>query len=240
MIDIACELLPFYDPREALGGYKMLVAHSRKGTEYIGPSNAALWSKSSIIHTTLFLVDIHEWLEDMQGPGSAPETRRIICYDCSILSSLIIPELLFHGYQQTASWTPKKGEFFLLEDENTTHTLVFRNLSHGTEIRLVSLRAYLRSRSLSDLSAMVLQDRFIPDLPVEPWGHPSMEGLTACKVRTMAMLQVWEKMFTTGMVWETTGRTLSAGGIAWNNFKRRVKKETRTDVWKILYPDMKP
>lgn len=240
MIDIACELLPYWDPAGELGGYKMLVAETRRGAEYIGPSNAALWSKSSIIHNTLFLVDIHEWLESFEGPGSAAETRRLICYDCSILSSLIIPELLLHGYTQTDSWTPKKGTFFLLEDENTTHTLVFRTMDHGTEVRLVSLRAYLRSRSLSDLAAKTIQEKFIPDLPVEPWGHPTMEGLAACKIRTHAILEIWEKMFSSGMVWESTGRTLSAGGIAWSNFKRKVKKETGEQIWKILYPDMTP
>lgn len=141
MIDLYLSMLPHYDHQEQRGGYKMgLILGPHDKIYPIGPTNRNSWSRSSLLHNQFFCRDLLDFLEDLSGPGRVSESRRIICYDCSLAASLIIVPMLYRGYVQVPSWTPKKGEFFLLEDSRQIHTLVFRSRKTGCEIRFISIK----------------------------------------------------------------------------------------------------
>lgn len=84
-----------------------------------------------------------DWISDAKGPGRNPEGRRIICWDCSLIVSLIIKRLLIRRYKPTDSWEPKKGEFFILETKKQVHTLIIRGKIGGAEFRLYSLKSFI-------------------------------------------------------------------------------------------------
>lgn len=88
---------------------------------------------------------IIDWISDAKGPGRNPEGRRIICWDCSVLVSLLIRRLLIRRYRPCESWQPKKGEFFILETKKQVHTLIVRGRLGGAEFRFYSLKSFISS-----------------------------------------------------------------------------------------------
>lgn len=117
--------------------------------------------------------------------------------------------MLRRGYLQTESWTPKKGEFFILDDGETVHSMVFRSRKKGgVEIRIISLKAFVRGHNgLPDIVAKTLPDRTpLGDIPVEPWGIPTDGGLSAILDHSRTLCIIWQRCFDSGYIYESSGR----------------------------------
>ena len=244
MIEYGMSLLPFWDQFGKRGGYKLAVAYNRDNDihDVIGPTNRRYWLESSLNHNVIFQRDVLDWLENQSGPGSAPEARRIICWDCTALVSLIIQPMLRRGYTQTESWTPKKKEFFIIDDGLTIFTMVFRSAKTGAEIRIISLKNYVRgTNGLPEILSKIIPEHApLGDIPVEQWDEPGQGGLRAIFEHSKAITEIWDRCFTSGYIWESSGRSISAGGIAWSNFCRELWAAGRNKPWEILFPGMGP
>lgn len=110
VIDMTCSMLPYWDAKGNRGGYKLAVMYDtvNKRHEVIGPTNRNYWFKDSKNHNWMLRVDLLTYLENLAGPGRSPETRRIVCWDCTALCSMLIYPMLVFGYTFTSIWTPKK------------------------------------------------------------------------------------------------------------------------------------
>jgi len=155
----------------------------------------------------------------------------------------MLQPMLRRGYLQTESWTPKKGEFFILDDGETVHSMVFRSRKKGgVEIRIISFKAFVRGHNgLPDIVAKTLPDRTpLGDIPVEPWGIPTDGGLSAILDHSRTLCAIWRRCFESGYIYESSGRSISAGGIAWQNFSKEVWAVGRERPWQVLYPGFGP
>lgn len=54
------------------------------------------------------------------------------------------------------------------------------------------------------------------------------------------MREIWKRAFDSGYIFETSGRSISAGGIAWQNFTRQCYAATHRKPRDFLYPEMRP
>lgn len=244
MIDLGFAMLPFWDPQEEIGGYKLGLFHDLESgqDDVVGPTNKNHWMSSAKNHNLIFQRDLLVWLEEQTGPGSSPESRRVLCWDCTALCSMILQPMLLTGYKQTESWTPKKQEFFILDDGKKIHTMVFRSRKTGVEIRIISLKAFVRgSNGLPAVMRRCMPDRLpLGDIPIEKWGLPQDGGLRAIQEHTLALCDLWTRCYYSGYIYESSGRTISAGGIAWANFCRELYKIGKVKPWQIMYPGLSP